>query len=169
MKARRSLVKSYNFDVQLLGEYWDCFPNCKRIYHHTICSTLLYGLREAIAMFIEQGGLEAAWEKHARIAKLLYSQLESKGFKMFLDDPKHRTPSVSSVWVPAGVDALKVTGYAMQKYKFEVAGGLGPTFGKIFRIGSMGNNATEALVDKTVSIIVEAIAASTGGNASPKM
>lgn len=151
------MVKSYNFDIQLLGEYWDCFPNRKRIYHHTICSTLLYGLRESIAIFFEQGGLEAAWDKHGKVSKRLYSALETRGFELFIDDPKNRVPSVTSVKVPSGVDPLKVLGFAMQKYKFEIGGGLGPTAGQIFRIGLMGNNATPELVDRAVEILQEAV------------
>lgn len=163
-------MKSYNFDIQLLGEYWNCWgKDVKRIYHHTICATLLYGLREAIAIFIEQGGLEVSWTKHSKVADRLYNSLESYGFKMFLSNPKHRVPSVTSVIVPNGVDALKVTSYAMQKYKFEVGGGLGPTFGKIFRIGLMGGNATDELVDKTVKIIVEGITAARTGNVTSKI
>lgn len=150
-------MKSYNFDIQLLGEYWNCFPNRKRIYHHTICSTLLYGLREAIALFIEQGGLEASWYKHVKVSKRLYNALETRGFVMFIDNWKERVPSVTSVKVPTGVDPVKVVSFAMQKYKFEIGGGLGPTFGQIFRIGLMGNNATQELVDKTMKIFIEAI------------
>lgn len=110
-------------------------------------------------MFIEQGGLEASFDKHAKASCRLYSKLEANGFKMFLPNQRQRVPSVTSVIVPNGVDPLKITTYAMKKYKFEVAGGLGPTMGKIFRIGLMGNNATDDLVDKTVDVIIEAIEA----------
>lgn len=78
---------------------------------------------------------------------------------MFITDVRDRVPSVTSVCVPETVDTLKVTSYVMQKYNFEIAGGLGPTFGKIFRIGLMGNNATDALVDNTIKVLTEAIAA----------
>lgn len=162
-------MKSFNFDIQLLGEYWNCFPNRKRIYHHTICSTLLYGLREAIALFIEQGGLELSWYRHAKVSKRLHSALETRGFQLFIVDPKHRVPSVTSVKVPSGVDPIKVLSYAMQKYKFEFGGGLGPTVGKIFRIGLMGNNATQELADKSVKIIDEAVKASKIPNVASKL
>lgn len=162
-------MKSYYLDIQLLGEYWNCFPDRKRIYHHTICSTLLYGLREAIAMFIEEGGLENAWEKHAKAAKRLYGALESRGFEMFIDDLKNRVPSVTSVKVPKGIDSAKVLGHIMQKYNIEIGGGLGPTNGKIFRIGLMGHNATEGYVDRTVNVLIEAIDSQRTQKASAKM
>lgn len=159
IKSRTTPVKSYNFDIQLLGEYWNCFPNRSRIYHHSISSTLLYGLREAIALFIEQGGLQSSWYKHMKVSTRFYAGLESRGFSMFIENKKHRCPSVTSIKVPEGVDAVKVAAYVMKKHRIEVAGGLGPTAGKIFRIGLMGQNATQELADKTVKVLVEGIAA----------
>lgn len=162
-------MKSYYLDIQLLGEYWNCFPGRKRIYHHTICSTLLYGLREAIAMFVEEGGLENAWEKHGKAAKRLCDALESRGFEMFIGDPENRVPSVTSVKVPQGIDSAEVTGRIMQKYNIEIGGGLGPTFGQIFRLGLMGHNATEGYVDRTVNVLIEAIDIQRTQKASAKM
>lgn len=133
IKSRKSLVKSYNYDAIQLGEYWNCFDNRPRIYHHTICSTLLYGLREAIAILLEQGGLESSWEKHARVSAKFYELLEKNGFKLFIDDAKFRCPSVTSIVVPANVDPFKVVGFVMKNFKVEIGGGLGPTAGTIFR------------------------------------
>ena len=43
--------------------------------------------------------------------------------------------------VPAGVDWAAVCKNAMDKYTVEIAGGLGPSAGKVWRIGLMGYNA----------------------------
>jgi alanine-glyoxylate transaminase / serine-glyoxylate transaminase / serine-pyruvate transaminase len=43
--------------------------------------------------------------------------------------------------VPEGVDAVKVITNAMDKYKVEIAGGLGPSLGKVWRVGILGYNA----------------------------
>lgn len=42
-------------------------------------------------------------------------------------------------------------------YLLEISGGLGPTTGKVFRIGLMGYNATEENVDETLKYLKEAI------------
>lgn len=110
-----------------------------------------------MAILVEEGGLEASWEKHAKAARRLWKALESRGFELFIARTEHRVPSVTSVFIPAGVDALQVSSFAMAKYKFEISGGLGPTAGRIFRIGLMGGNATDVLVDRTVDILGEAI------------
>jgi alanine-glyoxylate transaminase/serine-glyoxylate transaminase/serine-pyruvate transaminase len=132
--TRKSLVKSYNYDAIQLGEYWNCFDGRPRIYHHTICSTLLYGLREAIAIFIENGGgLEAAWKRHRSVANHFHSLLEANGLELFISGAENRCPSVTSIKAPENIDGVKVIGYAMKKYNVEIGGGLGPTVGKIFR------------------------------------
>lgn len=88
---------------------------------------------------------------------------------MFLENRKHRVPSVTSVRVPDGVDAAKVTAYLMRKYKIEIGGGLGPTFGQIFRIGLMGVNATQELADKVVKVLYEAVEATRDNQLVSKM
>lgn len=140
--SRRTLVKSYNYDAVLLGEYWNCFESRPRIYHHTVCSTLLYGLREAIALFIEQGGLESSWDKHSQVTTQFYEMVESNGLKLFIDDERHRCPSVVSIKVPDNIDSHRAIHYAMKKYYVEISGGLGPTVGKIFRYVFFISNMT---------------------------
>lgn len=39
----------------------------------------------------------------------------------------------------------------------EIAGGLGPTAGRIWRVGLMGQNATEARVDRVLQVLAESI------------
>ena len=54
------------------------------------------------------------------------------------------------VWwmqVPEGVDWAAVNANAMSKYSVEIAGGLGGTVGKAWRVGIMGHNATPANVE----------------------
>ncbi len=42
-------------------------------------------------------------------------------------------------------------------YKLEISGGLGPTAGKVFRIGLMGPNATLENVDLVLGVLAEAL------------
>ena len=157
IQSRNSPVKVYTFDIQLLGEYWNCFANRPRIYHHTISSTLLYGLREAIAVFIENGGLETSFKRHEKCASILQDGLKNIGLEMYIEKSCYRTPTVNAVKVPKDIDWQKVTNYAMSHYNVEIAGGLGPTAGVIFRIGLMGGNATEELVKLVLKVLQDAI------------
>lgn len=45
----------------------------------------------------------------------------------------------------------KLLGNAMERYSVEIAPGLGPTVGKIFRVGLLGFNAKPANVELVVA------------------
>jgi alanine-glyoxylate transaminase/serine-glyoxylate transaminase/serine-pyruvate transaminase len=63
-----------------------------------------------------------------------------------------RLITVNTIKVPEGVDWAAVVKNAMDKYSLEIAGGLGPTAGKVWRIGIMGYNARP----QNVALVVEA-------------
>ena len=50
---------------------------------------------------------------------------------------QHSPEMHSCEQVPEGVDALALCKNAMDKYSVEIAGGLGPTAGKVWRVGIM--------------------------------
>lgn len=43
------------------------------------------------------------------------------------------------------------------RYRIEIAGGLGPTVGKVFRIGVLGYNATPEKVDRVLHALKEGL------------
>jgi len=154
--SRKSPPSSFCLDINWLGQYWNCFEGKGRVYHHTGPINLIYGLREGLAILAEEG-LEATWERHRMCAEKLYKGLESMGLECFVPQAGARTPTVTTIKVPAGVDWKAVTVYAMEKYKLEIAGGLGPTAGKVWRIGLMGQNAKLEKVDLALKVLKEAI------------
>jgi alanine-glyoxylate transaminase/serine-glyoxylate transaminase/serine-pyruvate transaminase len=52
-----------------------------------------------------------------------------------------------SMQVPPGVDWAALCQHAMDVYSVEVSGGLGPTSGRVWRVGLMGSNARPANVE----------------------
>ncbi len=59
----------------------------------------------------------------------------------------HFNPPTHNPQVPEGCDWASLLGNAMEKYNVEIAGGLGPTIGQIFRVGLLGFNAKPANVE----------------------
>ena len=53
--------------------------------------------------------------------------------------------------VPEGVDWAAIVKNAMDIFSVEIAGGLGGTAGKIWRVGLMGFNAQPAAVDLVIA------------------
>jgi len=153
---RKSPPISFYLDINMLGKYWNCFEGQGRMYHHTGPINLIYGLREGLAMIAEEG-LEACNERHRLAGEKLHEGLQKMGLELFVPTPCARAPTVTTIKVPQGVDWKGVIGYAMEKYKLEIAGGLGPTAGKVWRIGLMGENAKPEKVDFALKILKEAI------------
>ncbi|XP_067634263.1 alanine--glyoxylate aminotransferase isoform X2 [Eurosta solidaginis] len=155
IRSRKTLVKSYYLDALLVGQYWNCF-DLPRIYHHTISSTLLYGLREALAQ-VCAAGRKNVITRHQECSHRLQCGVQDIKLEMFVPNANDRLPTVNTIKVPTGVDWRKVSEYAMTKYNLEISGGLGPTAEQVFRIGLMGENATFERVDLVLNILHEAI------------
>ncbi|XP_049278987.1 alanine--glyoxylate aminotransferase [Anopheles funestus] len=155
-KRRQTKVKVYYWDMFLVGDYWGCFGR-PRIYHHTISSTLLYGLRAAIAIACEES-IPSLISRHQDCAKRLYDGLLALGFELYAQE-RDRLATVTTIRVPTGVDWLQVSQHAMKTYLVEISGGLGPTAGQVFRIGLMGQNATSERVDRVLQVFRESIKA----------
>lgn len=144
IKSRKTKVRSYYLDMNLVGDYWGWYGS--RSYHHTGMVSMWYSMREALALVAEEG-LDAMWKRHQSVHEQLWAGLSEMGLKPFVEDPKDRLCTVNTIKVPEGVDWAAVCKNAMDKYEVEIAGGLGPSAGKVWRIGLMGYNATPATVE----------------------
>jgi alanine-glyoxylate transaminase/serine-glyoxylate transaminase/serine-pyruvate transaminase len=136
LHARKTPVQSWYLDLMLLGGYYS-----GRKYHHTASATMFYALREGLAMVAEEG-LEQRCERHRRNHLAFVAGIEAMGLSMHVTDPANRLWTLNTPSVPAGVDDAKVRQYLLQERSIEIAGGLGPLAGKVFRIGLMGYGST---------------------------
>ncbi|XP_071878367.1 alanine-glyoxylate aminotransferase [Bombus fervidus] len=153
---RKTKPMSYYLDMTLLGNYWKCFGNENRLYHHTISATLIYGLREALAEIAEEG-LQASWIRHAGAAARLRKGLELRGLRSYVKIPQYQLSTVILIELPPGVDDRIIVQRCMQKYKVEISRGLESTEGKILRIGLLGINATPKKVDLILRALDDAL------------
>jgi alanine-glyoxylate transaminase/serine-glyoxylate transaminase/serine-pyruvate transaminase len=136
---RRVKARSFYFDLALLEDYW-----VRRKYHHTICASLLYALREALLM-AEEEGLEARWARHRRHHLALAAGVSAMGLSL-LPPEGERLWTLNAVRVPDGVDEAAVRKQMLQQFDIEVGAGLGPLAGKIWRVGLMGASSTPAII-----------------------
>ena len=133
----RSKIHSWYLDLSLLSNYWVT----GRVYHHTAPISMNYALHEALALIIEEG-LEPRIKRHARNAEALRNGLEALGLQLHAQKG-YRANSLTTVRVPEGVDAAKVTSRLLKEDNIEISNGLGPLKGKIWRIGLMGYTSTQ--------------------------
>jgi alanine-glyoxylate transaminase / serine-glyoxylate transaminase / serine-pyruvate transaminase len=132
-RTRKTKVQSWYFDLTTAMNYW----GKDRLYHHTPPVSLIFALREAMRIVVEEG-LEARWERHRVNQLALIAGLEAMGLEMLVKNPVDRLPTVTAVMIPSGVDDVKVRTQLLDEFNIEIAGGLGPLKAKIWRVGLMG-------------------------------
>ena len=136
---RRVTCRSFYLDLQLLQDYW-----LDRKYHHTMSSTLVYALAEALAI-VEEEGLEARWSRHERNHRALIQALATVGLGV-LPREGERLWTLNAVRVPEGVDEAAVRALLLNEFGIEIGAGLGPLAGKIWRVGLMGASSDPRLI-----------------------
>lgn len=135
LHQRQGKVPNWYLDLSLVSKYW----GSERTYHHTAPINMNYGLREALRLVAEEG-LAARWARHQANAQLLWDGLAGLGLECHVA-PEYRLPSLTTVRVPAGIDAKAVARTLLTNYNIEIAGGLGQLAGRVWRIGLMGFNS----------------------------
>jgi alanine-glyoxylate transaminase / serine-glyoxylate transaminase / serine-pyruvate transaminase len=152
MRARKTPVGSWYFDLTPILTMW----GSERTYHHTPPVSLIYALREALRIVVEEG-LETRWERHQQNQRALVAGLEAMGLELFVSNPADRLVTVTAVKIPAALDDRKVRMQLLDEFNIEIAGGIGPTKGRIWRIGLMGYSCQKtnvllflAALEKTV-------------------
>lgn len=153
--TRKTKPYSFYMDVKWLANFWGC-DNKPRTYHHTTPVIGLYGLRESLALIAEKG-LENSWRQHREATTYLQGRLQGLGLQLFVKDPALRLPTVTTVAVPAGYDWRDIVNYLMDHFSIEITGGLGPSLGKVLRIGLLGCNATRENADRVTEALQQAL------------
>ena len=132
-RNRKTKVPSWYFDLTTAMNYW----GKDRLYHHTPPISLIYALREAMRLVLEEG-LEARWERHRTNQLALIAGIEALGLELLVKKPEERLPTVTAVMIPNGVDDVKLRNQLLDEFNLEIAGGIGALKGKIWRVGLMG-------------------------------
>src|SRR5277367_1512551 len=141
IKARKTPVASWYFDFMPIMTMW----GSERTYHHTPPVSLIYAMREALRLVLEEG-LEARWDRHQQNQRALLAGIEAMGLEPFVENPADRLVTVTGVKVPAGVNDGRVRQQLLDEFNIEIAGGFGPIKGKLWRVGLMGYSSQKTNV-----------------------
>ncbi len=139
IRNRKTPIQSFYLDMTLLENYWTA--NDKRGYHHTVSMSLIYALREALRVVLEEG-TSARYHRHERHADALIAGAESIGL-VPAAEAGYRAPMLTTLYIPDGIDDATIRKRLITDYGIEIGGGLGIFAGKAWRIGLMGESANE--------------------------
>ncbi len=131
----RGRPAAYYLDLEELWKYWG--PT--HAYHHTVPVQQIYAMRAALRLAVEEG-IEARVARHWRHTRALWAGLRAMGLQLLAGEPD-RSPTITTVVVPEGADDARVRARLLAEYGIEIAGGLGPLRGRVWRIGLMGHSS----------------------------
>jgi alanine-glyoxylate transaminase/serine-glyoxylate transaminase/serine-pyruvate transaminase len=112
--------------------------NEKGFFPYTPATTILYGLCEALAMFLEEG-LNNVFARHRRMSLACGAAVTAWGLERFAQDDADASHTVTAVMLPEGHDADRLRDFVLNHYDLSLGAGLGKLKGKVFRIGHLGD------------------------------
>jgi alanine-glyoxylate transaminase/serine-glyoxylate transaminase/serine-pyruvate transaminase len=129
--------------ARLPRSYWawdEMIANGKSGYFpYTPATNLLYGLREALKMLLDEEGLDAVFARHQRHAEATRRAVRAWGLEIFALDPREYSASLTGVLMPAGHDADRARKVILDAFDLSLGTGLTKLGGKMFRIGHLGD------------------------------
>jgi alanine-glyoxylate transaminase / serine-glyoxylate transaminase / serine-pyruvate transaminase len=127
---------------QMSRSYWDWHEiiqqNKNGSWPYTPPTNLLYGLREALKMLMEEG-LEHVFARHLKLAAATRAAVQGWGLEILCSDPREYSPILTAVVMPAGHDADHFRDVALSNFDMSLGAGLTKLKGRVFRIGHLGH------------------------------
>ena len=128
--------------ANLPRSYWDwkdmLNANKEGVFPYTPATNLLYGLREAIRMLLEEG-LDQVFSRHLRLADAARAAVKAWELELNALNPGEYSNSLTAVLLPQGHDADKFRKVVLENFNVSLGNGLGKLSGKLFRIGHLGD------------------------------
>jgi alanine-glyoxylate transaminase/serine-glyoxylate transaminase/serine-pyruvate transaminase len=124
---------------------WEPRMNPQAIYSQysgTPPITHMYGLREALRMINEEGGMDAVWVRHEALANAVRAAVETwstpGGLELIIKDPAHRSNAVTTV-LTGQTSADELRSRCEHGAGLTLGIGIGELSEFSFRIGHMGH------------------------------
>jgi alanine-glyoxylate transaminase/serine-glyoxylate transaminase/serine-pyruvate transaminase len=128
---------------------WHPFPG-------TQPTNVVLALREALRQLVA-AGLEQRLARYHALATRLRSGLVELGMPPVVSD-EFSAPVLTAVWVPAGTTCTEIVAYVMKEHGIQIARGFGALRDRVCRIGHMGSEVDEALIDALLAALEEFMA-----------
>jgi alanine-glyoxylate transaminase/serine-glyoxylate transaminase/serine-pyruvate transaminase len=109
------------------------------LFPYTPATLMLFGLREALRMLVEEEGLENVFARHTRLANGVRAAVRAWGLPMVCESPVNASNTITAVRTPAGVDSNELLKHGRDHYSLSLGGGIGELNGQAFRIGHLGS------------------------------
>ena len=127
------LPRSYwNWEEMLASNKDGWFP-------YTPATNLLYGLRVALRMLVEEEGLDNVFKRHDRHAEATRRAVRAWGLEILCLSPAEYSSSLTAVLMPEGHSEIKFREAVLERFNLSLGSGLTRLRDKVFRIGHLGD------------------------------
>jgi len=127
------LPRSYwNWEEMIAANKDGWFP-------YTPATNLLYGLRVALKMLLEEEGLEHIFKRHDRHAEATRRAVRAWGLEILCANPAEYSSSLTAVLMPAGHSEIAFRQVVLDHFNLSLGSGLTKLRDKVFRIGHLGD------------------------------
>jgi len=127
------LPRSYwNWEEMLAANKDGWFP-------YTPATNLLYGLRVALRMLVEEEGLDNVFKRHDRHAEAARRAVRAWGLEILCADPAEYSSSLTAVMMPEGHSEIAFRQVVLERFNLSLGSGLTRLRDKVFRIGHLGD------------------------------
>ena len=128
-------------ESNLPKSYWDWRPiiqaNEGGHWPYTPPTNLIFGLAEALDM-IEEEGLDAVIQRHARHGEAARVAVRAWGLEVMCLDQREYSASVTAMLLAESWDADEVRNTILERYNLSLGSGLGKLKRRVIRIGHLG-------------------------------
>src|SRR5215212_1152610 len=112
--------------------------NASGFFPYTPATNLLYGLREATAMLLDEG-LTNVFARHNRHAEATRCAVAAWGLTLVALNPDEYSSTLTAVLMPDGVAADALRQLILERFDMSLGTGLGKWKDRVFRIGHLGH------------------------------
>ncbi|MEQ1473500.1 MAG: aminotransferase class V-fold PLP-dependent enzyme [Candidatus Acidiferrum sp.] len=128
--------------AKLPRSYWDwqeILPLSRNgFFHYTPAINLIYGLREALQMLLEED-LQNVFSRHQRHGQATRAAVRGWGLDLVCEEPSEYSSTVTAVLMPQGYSADAFRAAVLEKFDMSLGAGLSKLADKVFRIGHLGH------------------------------
>ncbi|MGH7092926.1 MAG: pyridoxal-phosphate-dependent aminotransferase family protein [Stellaceae bacterium] len=129
--------------AKMTRSYWDWQAMAETgntgFFPYTPGTNLLFGLREALKMLLDEEGLPAVFARHARHGEATRRAVRAWGLELLCSDEREYSNALTAVMVPPGFDADRLRQIILDAFDMSLGTGLGKVKGTVFRIGHLGH------------------------------
>jgi alanine-glyoxylate transaminase/serine-glyoxylate transaminase/serine-pyruvate transaminase len=119
---------------------WDAMlaANVNGFFPTTPSTNLLFGLREALRMLVEEG-LPGVFSRHRRLAEAARAAVRGWNLEILCERDDEHSAVVTTVVMPGDHDADRFRAVVLDRFNMSLGAGLGRLKGRTFRIGHLGD------------------------------